>query len=169
MLPNNYLFKFVIILFQIHGFLSNKILIWERWNNRKLICMETRFEYNFRFTQEDVLRFAEATGDKNPIHLDEEYASKNIFGKRIMHGFLGGSVFSRIFGTMFPGEGTIYLKQDMKFIAPMFVDTSYKAIIEIKEVIPEKSRAIAETSIANDKGEIAIKGEALIQHSCFGQ
>lgn len=129
--------------------------------------MVKKFEYEFVFSQNDVEKFAEATGDNNPIHLDEDFAKKSIFGKRIIHGFLGGSVFSKIFGTMFPGYGTIYLKQEMKFLAPMYCDEKYKAIIEIKEIKSDKKRAVADTSIVNNNGEIAIIGEAIIQHNIF--
>jgi len=130
--------------------------------------MEKKFEYEFVFLQKDVEKFAEVTGDNNPIHLDENYAKTSIFGRRIMHGFLGASVFSKIFGTMFPGEGTIYLKQELKFLGPMFTDVEYVAIIEVKEILIEKNRAIVETIIKNKAGEITIKGEALIQNKIFG-
>ena len=56
------------------------------------------FTYSFQFTQEDVIKFAEASGDFNPIHLDSTYAKNSIFGRTIIHGFLGGSVFSKVFG-----------------------------------------------------------------------
>ncbi|MFL5730355.1 MAG: MaoC family dehydratase, partial [Cytophagaceae bacterium] len=64
---------------------------------------------SFSFTQEEVVRFAELTGDHNPIHLDPAYAANTLFKKPIMHGILGASVFSKVLGMQFPGEGTIYL------------------------------------------------------------
>ena len=72
------------------------------------------YQTSFSFSQNDIIMFAELTGDKNPIHLDEEVAKNTIFGKRILHGFLGASIFSKVFGTIFPGEGTIYIKQNFK-------------------------------------------------------
>lgn len=125
------------------------------------------FEYKFSFTQEDVLKFAEVTGDFNPIHLDAEYAKGSLFKKPIVHGFLAGSVFSKIFGTLFPGEGTIYLKQEMKFMAPMFVDIVYLAKVRVKAQMKEKSRALIETNIEDGKGNSIISGEATIQHEIF--
>lgn len=123
------------------------------------------FKYDFEFTQKDVINFAEATGDKNPIHLDEEYAKNFLFKKRILHGFLGGSVFSKVFGTIFPGEGTIYLKQSMTFHKPMFVNEKYTAVFKIIKIFSEKKRALVETNIKNLKDEIITSGEALISHS----
>jgi 3-hydroxybutyryl-CoA dehydratase len=122
------------------------------------------FEYGFSFNQKDVISFAEASGDKNPLHLDEQYAKNSIFKKRILHGFLGGSVFSKVFGTIYPGEGTIYLKQNMSFLKPMFVDTPYVAQFFVLEIISGKKRALIKTEIKDENQNIIITGEALIQH-----
>lgn len=122
------------------------------------------FTYSFQFTQEDVIKFAEASGDFNPIHLDSTYAKNSIFGRTIIHGFLGGSVFSKVFGTIFPGEGTIYLKQDLSFFKPMFTLENYVAKFEVIEVVTTKNRALVNTVILDNKGELVIKGEALIKH-----
>lgn len=67
----------------------------------------------FSFSQDQVDAFAKITGEDNPIHINDEYAKQSIFKRRIMHGFLTGSIFSKVFGTLFPGEGTVYLKQNM--------------------------------------------------------
>ncbi len=130
--------------------------------------MENKFVLDFSFSQEDVIVFSEVTGDKNPIHLDEEYASKTLFKKRIVHGFLGASVFSKILGTLFPGEGTIYLKQDLKFMAPMFTDKTYKARVEVIEIFKEKKRARLRTTVADESQNLLIDGEALVQNTIFG-
>lgn len=123
------------------------------------------YKHNFSFTQEDVERFAEVTGDKNPVHLDADYASKTMFKKPIMHGFLGGSIFSKVFGTLFPGEGTIYLKQQMAFVKPMYVDTPYEAVFTVKDVVKEKNRAIIETIIREaSSGDNTITGEAVVMN-----
>ena len=71
---------------------------------------------SFSFTQDKVILFAELSGDKNPLHLDEEYAKTTIFGKPIIHGFLGGSVFSKMLASNFWGKGTIYLQQNHGFL-----------------------------------------------------
>jgi acyl dehydratase len=123
------------------------------------------YTHTFRFTQKEVELFAQVTGDKNPVHLDAEYAAKTMFKRPIMHGFLGGSVFSKIFGTLFPGEGTIYLKQSMAFMRPMFVDTDYEVKMNVKEVNKEKHRAVVETIIADKTtGDVVINGEATVMN-----
>ena len=122
------------------------------------------FEHDFSFSQEDVIKFSEISGDRNPIHLDEDYASKSIFKKRIVHGFLGGSIFSKVFRMIFPGEGTLFLKQSMSFYKPMYVEDVYTAKFKVLEITNKKHRALVETSILDKLGNIVIKGEALIQN-----
>ena len=133
----------------------------------KKIDLGTKYEYPFSFSQKDVIAFSEASGDKNPIHLDKSYADKTIFGRTIIHGFLGGSVFSKVFGNIFPGEGAIYLKQNMTFLNPMLIEENYVARFEVIELISDKNRAIIKTTIFNKK-DLIISGEALIQHNRFG-
>lgn len=130
-----------------------------------MIEQGTTFNHTFRFTQKEVELFAQVTGDKNPVHLDADYAAKTMFKRPIMHGFLGGSVFSKIFGTLFPGEGTIYLKQSMAFMRPMFVDTDYEVRMTVKEVNKEKHRATVETIIVDKtSGDVVINGEATVMN-----
>lgn len=122
------------------------------------------FTYNFSFTQNDVITFSHASGDYNPIHLDKEYAARTIFKRTIIHGFLGGSVFSKVFGTIYPGRGTIYLKQNMSFLKPMYTQTPYKAIFTIINIFQDKNRALVKTDITDNNGILVISGEALIKH-----
>jgi 3-hydroxybutyryl-CoA dehydratase len=129
------------------------------------IKVGSEFSYEFIFNQNDVINFAKASGDDNPIHLDEDYAKTSIFKRRILHGFLGGSVFSKVFGTIFPGNGTIYLKQNMSFYKPMFAETNYVAKFLVTEVTSEKNRATVKTEILDSNNELVIGGEALIKHS----
>lgn len=121
----------------------------------------------FKFSQSDVEKFADLTGDKNPIHINKVYASKSIFGRRIIHGFLGASIFSKVLATNFPGEGTIYLKQDMRFFSPMFPDENYLAKFKITKIIPEKRRALIETIIFDENDKLIVKGEALVQNNKY--
>lgn len=124
------------------------------------------FEIPFSFTQEQVELFAQVTGDHNPIHLDETYAAKSMFKTRIMHGFLSASVFSRIIGMHFPGNGAVYLSQSMNFLKPMYVNTPYKAKVKVIECIANKKRFALETTIHNViNNEITLTGSALIQYN----
>lgn len=120
------------------------------------------FELEFQFSQDQVDQFALVTGDDNPLHLDAQYAAGTLFKRPIMHGFLSASVFSRIFGTMFPGQGTIYLSQTLHFLKPMFVDTAYRALVEVVEVDVEKHLAKIQTEIKGPDKKTTISGEALL-------
>lgn len=129
------------------------------------VILDRVFKYRFEFIQKDIENFAKASGDFNPIHLDDNYAKKTIFGRTIIHGFLSGSVFSKVFGTIFPGNGTIYLQQNMKFHKPMYIKEPYTAVFTVREIISEKHRAWINTDILNIQGETTISGDALIQHN----
>lgn len=121
------------------------------------------YTHTFKFSQDEVNRFADVTGDKNPVHLDAAYAAKTMFKRPIMHGMLSASLFSKVFGTLFPGEGTIYLKQSLSFLKPMYVDTDYEAVFTVKEVIGDKNRATVETLIKDkNTGLVCTSGEATV-------
>jgi acyl dehydratase len=120
------------------------------------------FTHEFQFSQEEVNRFAEVTGDKNPVHTDPDYAARSMFRRPVMHGMLGAALFSKVFGTLFPGEGTIYLKQSLNFLKPMYVDTKYQAVFTVRELIKDKNRAVVETLIKNPDGLVCTSGEATI-------
>ena len=123
--------------------------------------------HTFSFSQEDVILFAKCTGDNNPVHLDEEYAGKTIFKTRILHGFLSASVFSKIFGTIDPGEGTLYLSQTMFFLKPMFADVSYTAKTVLMEIDQEKGRAKYTTEIFDPAEVLTFRGEAIVFNLIF--
>jgi len=109
--------------------------------------IDATFDHPVRFSQEQVIKFAELTGDNNPLHLDAEYAATTNFKKPIIHGMLGATVFTKVLGTQFPGFGSIYLKQTLEFLRPMFVETDYKAVFTIKSIQPEKHIAEISTEI----------------------
>lgn len=118
-----------------------------------------------KFTQENVNKFAEITGDNNPIHVNKEYAAKTLFGKPIVHGFFAGAVFSKVFGTTWPGEGTIYLFQDMTFRAPVFVEEEYIAKFEVLDVDEERHRGIIQCILETSDGKAVINGQAKLIHT----
>ncbi len=122
------------------------------------------FEEKVRFTQANVDKFAEISGDNNPIHINPEYAAKTPFGKPIVHGFFAGAVFSKVFGTQWPGEGTIYMFQDMAFRAPVFVENDYVAKFEVVEVNEEKHRGVIKCTLEDKEGKQLIIGQAKLMH-----
>jgi acyl dehydratase len=119
-----------------------------------------KIEETFSFSQEQVNRFIELTGDDNPIHHDEAFAARTVFKKPIIHGFLSSSIFSKILGIRMPGKGTIYLKQEMNFRQPMYVDTKYTCAIEITDL--KGSKYTLSTRILNDQGEMVVDGYAVV-------
>lgn len=114
-------------------------------------------------TDEMVKLFAEATGDKNPVHLDEEFAKNTIFGGRIAHGILSLGIISAVLGMEFPGAGTIYLMQNAKFKRPVYVGEEVTVKLVVKEVDKEKRRVLLDTFVVKENGDNAIEGEALVK------
>ena len=112
-------------------------------------AVNATFDHFFRFTQDQVVHFAELTGDDNPLHLDAEYAATTNFKRPIIHGMLGATVFTKVLGTQFPGFGSVYLKQTLEFLRPMFVETEYKAVFTIKSIQVEKHIAEIATEIVD--------------------
>ncbi len=129
------------------------------------IVVGDSFELDFLFTQQQVIEFSEVTGDKNPIHLDAEYTANTVYKKPIIHGYLGGSVFSKILGNDFPGEGTVYLNQKMDFRRPMYSGENYRAILTVTEIHDSRHRATIETKIMHiEDGKPVMTGEANVIH-----
>lgn len=130
-----------------------------------VLRLSDRYRTRFRFTQADVDRFAEVTGDRNPIHSDPEAAAAGVFKRPIMHGFLSASIFSRLLGMDFPGAGTIYLSQELRFKKPMFVDTDYEAELTVLEVHPDRHIAVIDTRIVDvASGDETLLGVARIMN-----
>jgi acyl dehydratase len=115
------------------------------------------------FSSDDVKAFAELSLDKNPIHLDETYAGQSLFGKRIVHGFFVGSLISAVFGTVLPGEGAIYLHQEMNFRKPVYHGEEIKATVTVINIKKEKSILYFDTKCENERGEIVIDGNAVLK------
>lgn len=117
-----------------------------------------------KVTKEDVLLFAQVTGDQNPAHTDEEYAKNSIFKTTIAHGMLGAGLISAVLGMKLPGAGTIYLGQDLKFLAPIHIDDEITAVVELLEIIPKKSFSICKlsTKVFNQNEVLLIDGTASV-------
>ena len=92
-------------------------------------------------SDDDIHDFAKLSGDKNPVHIDDEYASKTIFKKRIAHGFLTASFISTLIASKLPGPGSIYLKQSLKFLGPVFVGETILIKVKVIEINIEKKKS----------------------------
>lgn len=115
-----------------------------------------------RIEDKDVVMFSEVSGDKNPVHLDEEYASTTRFKHRIAHGHLVSSLFSALLGTELPGEGSIYLGQDIRYLKPVYLNDEIKAVVKVVELDTTRNRVKLETSAYNQNNEMVISGMAEI-------
>ena len=114
------------------------------------------------FTEQDVVTFSEISGDKNPVHLDESFASQTRFGRRIVHGMLVAGVISAVLGTELPGPGSIYLSQTLKFRTPVYIGDRITAYVEITALREDKPIATLTTICRNEAKEAVIEGEAVL-------
>lgn len=96
-------------------------------------------------TETDIVLFAGISGDVNPVHLNQEFADATMFEGRIAHGMLTASFISTVLGTKLPGPGCIYLRQDLRFLAPVRPGDTVHAQITITDVNQEKKRVMAHT------------------------
>lgn len=119
-------------------------------------------EFGKTISESDIYGFAGLTGDFNPAHVNEQYASQTPFKTRIAHGMFGAGLISAVLGMRLPGPGTIYLSQELKFLKPVRIGDTLTARVEVAEVIAEKRRLKLRTTVANQDGEIVIDGMALV-------
>ena len=121
-------------------------------------------ELTKQYSENDVNMFAEISGDHNPIHLNNEYAKDSIFGKKIVYGFLSGSLISAVLGNVLPGEGSIYMNQTLSFLRPVFIGDTITAKVVISEINEEKKRILLDTVCTNQNGKTVIEGSALMYY-----
>lgn len=113
-------------------------------------------------SESDVYLFAGITGDHNPAHVNEVYASQTRFGRRIAHGILSAGLISAVLAMKLPGPGTIYLGQELKFVRPVYFGDTITATCTVSELLPEKNIARLETVCTNQDGAVVIKGTATV-------
>src|SRR5574344_843009 len=111
-------------------------------------------------TLEDIQAFAAVSGDINPAHLNPEYADATMFHGVIAHGMLGAALISALFGTQFPGPGTIYLGQELRFTKPVRIGDTLTVLATVSEKNDEKKRIKLDCQVSNQHGEVVLKGEA---------
>jgi 3-hydroxybutyryl-CoA dehydratase len=113
-------------------------------------------------SESDVYLFAGISGDNNPAHLNDVEASKTIFKERIAHGMLTASLISAVLGTQLPGPGTIYLGQDLRFLAPVKFGDTIKASVEVVEIIRNKNIVKLNTICINQLDNVVVEGMATV-------
>jgi 3-hydroxybutyryl-CoA dehydratase len=113
-------------------------------------------------TDADIQMLAEVTLDRNPVHLDESFARRTRFRGRIAHGVLAIGLISAVLGTQLPGPGTIYLSQQVKFLAPVRPGDTIKAVVEVVALRPEKRIVTLKTNCYNQDNQAILTGEAVV-------
>ena len=113
-------------------------------------------------TEGDIRLFAASSGDNNPVHLDADYARETRFGHTIAHGMYSGVLVSRLLGTKFPGPGTIYLSQTLKFCSPVSPGDTLTVAAEVVSLHAEKPVVTLACRITNQEGVLVTKGESVV-------
>lgn len=113
-------------------------------------------------TDDEIRRFADLVGDHNSVHLNDEFAQRTRFGRRIAHGMLSASLISTCIGTQLPGNGAIYLSQTFKFVAPVYPGDTVTARVTITKIRDDKPIVTLETICFNQNQEPVVKGEAVV-------
>lgn len=117
--------------------------------------------YAKHISEDDIQSFADISGDHNPVHMCDVYASGTIFKERIAHGILTASLVSTVLGTKLPGPGSIYISQSLNFRAPVKIDDEVVAVARVSGLVPEKGRAIFACN-CHVNGKTVLDGEAVI-------
>jgi 3-hydroxybutyryl-CoA dehydratase len=114
-------------------------------------------------SQDDIVAFANVTGDDQPLHLDDGFAAKTRFGKRIAHGMLSAGFISAVLGTkLAPKNVVVYLSQQMRFRLPVSIGDTITAEAEVTAIDPEKRIVTVRTDCLNQNGDAVVKGEATV-------
>lgn len=127
----------------------------------KELSIGAKASYYQTITAKDIEDFAKISGDNNPVHLNDEFASKTQFEKRIAHGFMLVSFFSAIFGTKLPGPGCVYLSQRVKFVKPVYIGDHVIAQVLLTKINQKSGRLTFKTTCTVNE-EVVVSGEAEI-------
>jgi 3-hydroxybutyryl-CoA dehydratase len=133
---------------------------------RGTICIEDIEMGMMRYVQKtvtdrDIEMFAEVSTDRNPVHLDDDYAQDTIFEGRIAHGMLTAGLVSAVIGEQLPGHGTIYMGQNLKFLAPVRPGDTVRAEVEVVDIEYAKRRVKLDCRCLVD-GKKVLVGEAMV-------
>ena len=119
-------------------------------------------EFSKTISESDIYLFAGVTGDMNPAHINEHYARTTFFKTRIAHGLLPAGFISNVIAMKLPGPGTIYLRQELNFRAPVRIGDTIMARVEVLEIMKEKKHVRLNTTCTNQDGTVVLDGEAVV-------
>ncbi len=120
------------------------------------------YEFSQTITHDDVMRFAELTGDNNPLHVDADFGAKSQFGKNVVHGMLAASLFSTLVGMYCPGEHALYMSQTVQFKKPIF----YGDKLIIRGTVIEKNDSVQMITMKTEivsNNDVKVTGEAKVK------
>jgi acyl dehydratase len=126
------------------------------------ILIGQREEFTVKITSEIIENFAKFSGDYNPLHMDDNYAKTTKFKKRVSHGILLASFFSRLIGMYLPGENALYLSQTLDFQLPCFVNDEITVVGEVVDKSPATKIITIKTTIYNQSNDCLLSGEAKV-------
>ncbi len=126
------------------------------------IKMGDAAEFTKTISESDIYLYAGLTGDMNPAHINEVYAQKTFFKTRIAHGLLPSGFISAAIGMKLPGPGTIYVSQELNFLAPVRIGDTITARVEVIEIIADKNRVKLRTACMNQDGKTVLDGVAMV-------
>ena len=112
--------------------------------------------------EQDLINFAEVSGDTNPIHLNKKFAAKSIFGEQVSHGMLVASFISAVFGTIFPGPGWIYISQNIEFKAPVFIGDKVVVNVNVAKILKLRKMVKFKT-IVTVRDKTVVNGLAVLK------
>ena len=119
-------------------------------------------EFTETITESMIQEFAKLSGDYNPHHIDEEYAKKTKYEKRICHGMLLASLFSKLTAMYLPGQGSLYISQTLNFVSPAFIDDVVTVSGEITKISSSTGIIRVKTEIINMNNNLLVSGEAKV-------
>ncbi len=119
-----------------------------------------RAQRSLTLTEKHVATFAELSGDYNPLHFDEEFASGTKFGRLVVQGGLTTGLLHALVAMDLPGPGTVFLSQDWRFVAPVFIGDTITATVEVKSVHPKKPVTQLAVEVIRQDATVVLEGEA---------
>lgn len=129
---------------------------------RQRITVGQRASVSRTISDADIADYAALTGDRNPLHVDDGFAVRSRFGRRVAHGLLAAGLISAVLGTKLPGPGAIYLQQSFRFVRPVYPGDTVTATVEVTAYRDDRRIVTLRTTCSDQRGEVVLDGEAVV-------
>ena len=126
------------------------------------LVIGAKAEMNLTVTVETVEEYAHLIGDTNPVHLDDAFAAKSFFRKRVAHGMIAAGLISAVLGVKMPGPGAIYLTQNLEFKRPVSIGDTITAKAEVTEKHDRHKKVTLHTWVENQDAQMILDGQAVV-------